>query len=116
MKQVICPAHDLEPGGMVAAQLGPLPIVVVRTFDGELYGLLDKCLHQGGRLSLGKLLKATTGDTTGDYREEDRCVVVKCPWHGFEYDVRTGCTTFDEGRRVRTVSVSEVDGQIVAEL
>lgn len=116
MKQVVCPSEDLKPGGMIAAQLGPIPVVVVRSFDGSLYGLLDKCLHQGGRLSRGKLLKATTGGTTGDYREEEGRVVVKCPWHGFEYDVKTGCTTFDEGRRIRTVTVREEAGEILAEL
>jgi nitrite reductase/ring-hydroxylating ferredoxin subunit len=115
MKQVICKAEELKPGDMRSARFGPMPIVVIRTSTGSLYGLLDKCLHQGGQLSRGKLLTATNGETSGDYREEDGRVIVKCPWHGYEYDVSTGCTLFDEERRIRVFKVREEDGQIVAE-
>jgi nitrite reductase/ring-hydroxylating ferredoxin subunit len=100
---------------MVGAKFGPMPIVVIRDNDGSLYGLLDKCLHQGGQLSRGKLLTATNGKTLGDYHEEPGRSIVKCPWHGFEYDVKTGCTMFDEQRRVRVFKVREEDGQIVVE-
>jgi nitrite reductase/ring-hydroxylating ferredoxin subunit len=42
--------------------------------------------------------------------------VIKCPWHGYEYDVRSGCALFDRRRRVRAVRVRERGGRIVAEL
>jgi nitrite reductase/ring-hydroxylating ferredoxin subunit len=115
MKQVICSADELKPGEMVSAQFGPMPIVVIRTAAGALHALLDKCLHQGGRLSRGRLLTATNGASIGDYHEEDGRIIVKCPWHGYEYDVQTGCTLFDEQRKVRVFKVHEEDGQIVAE-
>jgi len=115
VKQVICAAEELKPGEMRSARFGPMPIVVIRSDDGSLYGLLDKCLHQGGQLSRGKLLRAMNGATLGDYHEEDDRVIVKCPWHGYEYDIRTGCTLFDQERRVRTFNVREEDGQVVVE-
>lgn len=115
MKQVVCRTDELKPGQMISARLGPMPIVVIRTNDGLLYGLLDKCLHQGGPLSRGRVLTAISGETAGDYREEDGRVIVKCPWHGYEYDVRTGCTLFDESRRLRVFNVREADGEIVVE-
>jgi nitrite reductase/ring-hydroxylating ferredoxin subunit len=110
---VVCRAGELGPGEMVAARLGSLPIVVVRTRAGELHGLVDRCLHQGARLSRGRLLAATDGDAVGEYRmlEDD---VLKCPWHGYEYDVRSGCGLFDRRRRLRRVPVHEEDGLIVA--
>jgi nitrite reductase/ring-hydroxylating ferredoxin subunit len=116
VKQVICAAADLAPGQMVAGKLGPMPIVVVRTEDGQLYALLDKCLHMGGQLSKGRLLTAQGGERCGEYVEQTGRFVVKCPWHGYEYDVRTGATLFDERVRLRTFSVREEDGQIVAEI
>jgi nitrite reductase (NADH) small subunit len=115
MKQVICEAHELEAGEMRPAQLGPMPIVVVRTEQGELYGLLDKCLHMGGRLSQGRLLVAQSGDTCGHYEEEAGRFILKCPWHGYEYDLRDGATLFDSSLRLRTFTVREENGQIVAE-
>ncbi len=115
MKQVICAAADLAAGQMVSAKIGPMPIVVIRTETGELYGLLDKCLHMGGQLSKGRILTAQNGQACGEYVEETGRFVVKCPWHGYEYDVRTGATLFDEDLKLRTFSVREENGQIVAE-
>jgi nitrite reductase/ring-hydroxylating ferredoxin subunit len=114
-RTVVCPADDLAPGNMVAATLGPLPIVVVRTSTGGLQAFVDRCLHQGARLSAGRLLDATEGERVGEYRLVDGRDVLKCPWHGYEYDAETGCGLFDRRRRLRRVRVREEDGLIVAE-
>ncbi len=42
--------------------------------QGEIFALSDTCTHRGGPLSEGEL-EGTT---------------VTCPWHGAEFDVRTG--------------------------
>ncbi len=99
---VVCAADELAPGEMVPARLQDrTPIVVVRTHDGELHGLVDRCLHQGARLS-GGLLQAGTD------------AVLKCPWHGYEYDVRSGCALFDRRLRLQRIGVRVEDGLIVA--
>jgi nitrite reductase/ring-hydroxylating ferredoxin subunit len=110
---VVCAADALEPGGMAAARIGMLPVVVLRTFDGELHAFVDRCLHQGARLSGGRVLPHTEGDALGEYRMLDAREVVKCPWHGYEYDVRTGCAVFDRRRALGRLAVSVEDGQIV---
>ncbi|GIW96013.1 MAG: (2Fe-2S)-binding protein [Pirellulaceae bacterium] len=42
--------------------------------DGSIYALDGVCPHQGGPLGRGSL----------------RGCIVTCPWHGWQYDVRTG--------------------------
>jgi nitrite reductase/ring-hydroxylating ferredoxin subunit len=111
---VVCAAGELEPGAMAAARLGTMPIVVIRTSDGELHGLEDRCLHQGARLSRGRLLPAAEDDSVGRHRLEDAREVVKCPWHGNEYDVRTGCAVFDRRLALRRVRVVERNGLVLA--
>jgi nitrite reductase/ring-hydroxylating ferredoxin subunit len=98
---------------MVAGALGDLPIVVVRTRSGGLQAFVDRCLHQGARLSAGRLLAATEGERVGEYRLVDGRDVLKCPWHGYEYDAESGCALFDRRRRLRRVRVHEEDGLIV---
>ena len=49
-------------------------VVALFNVDGTLYALDGICPHQGGPLGKGKL--------TGS--------VVTCPWHGWQFDVRTG--------------------------
>lgn len=113
MRAEVCASDELEVGQIASAQLGPMPVVVVRAPDGSLHALLDKCLHQGGRLSRGVL----TGDSSnatdvGDYPYERFGEVVRCPWHGFEYDIRTGCLLAQKDRCLRTFTVTEEDGKI----
>ena len=49
-------------------------IVALFNVDGEFYALDEVCPHQGGPLGKGTL---------------SGCVVT-CPWHGWQFDVRSG--------------------------
>ena len=95
---VVCADAELAPGHMAAARIDLLPVMVARTGDGELHGYVDRCLHQAARLSGGTL--------AGD--------VLRCPWHGSEYDVRSGCALVDSRLRLETVRVEVEGGMIVA--
>ena len=117
MKQVLCGKAELKPGEIKKAQLGPIPVVVIRSRDGNLYALTAKCLHQGGPLEAGALYEhMTPGLGLGEYIPEEGCEVLKCPWHGYEYDIKTGCVVADPTRRLQQFSVREEGDDIVLEL
>lgn len=117
MKTVVCKADELGPGEFTSAQLGPIPVVVIRASDGNLSALAAKCLHQGGRLDKGRLYQRTVNASeVGSYVDDPTREVIKCPWHGYEYDVRDGRTVFDPSRCLQTFRVSEQEGEIVVEL
>lgn len=111
--QATLPAAELGRGQMLGLELGSLPVVVLRDADGELHAFVDKCVHHGARLSRGRLHSGIDGEEVGEYRPQERENVLKCPWHGYEYDARSGCALFDRRRRLRKVAVEEVDGRIV---
>lgn len=117
MKQTVCHKDELAPGQMKPAQLGPIQVVVVRAMDGSLHALAAKCLHQGGPLDRGKLYEHTvTTDDVGQYVMDADREILKCPWHGYEYDIRTGQTVFDETRCLQTFVTREEGDQVVVEL
>ena len=92
-------------------------MVVIRASDGTLHALVAKCLHQGGPLDTGKLYEhMTPGDELGEYVPKEGCEVLKCPWHGYEYDIRTGCVIADPSRRLQQIAVREEGDEIVVEL
>ncbi len=67
--------------------------------DGLFYAIDNTCRHQGGPLGEGSLSGAT----------------VTCPWHGWEYDVKTGVCQADPSVTVQTFSVKvEGDDILVA--
>lgn len=113
----VCSSSDLAPGGMVAAKVGPVPVVVVRTKSGSLHALVDRCLHQGGPLSKGVLTWASdTSRDVGEYHIDRDGQILKCPWHGYEYDVTDGCFTMDTKRRLQRFTTWESDGDVFVEL
>jgi nitrite reductase/ring-hydroxylating ferredoxin subunit len=72
--------------------------VVVFNVKGELFALLDRCPHQGGSLCRGKLVGLVEADGPGRYRYTRRGEIIRCPWHGWEFDLRTGKSQCDPRR------------------
>lgn len=64
---------DLEDGDLMAVEVDGEPVCLARV-DGAIYAFTDNCTHVGGPLNEGEL---------------DDCVLT-CPWHGAQFDVRTG--------------------------
>jgi nitrite reductase/ring-hydroxylating ferredoxin subunit len=116
MKQVVCRTNELGPGEITRGQVGPIPVVVIRSNDGTLHAMVAKCLHQGGPLDRGKLYEHMTPGELGEYIPKEGCEVLKCPWHGYEYDIRTGCVVADPSRRLQLIAVREEGDEIVIEL
>jgi nitrite reductase/ring-hydroxylating ferredoxin subunit len=116
MKQVVCRKDELGPGKIISGQVGPIPVVVIRASDGTLYAMVAKCLHQGGPLDKGKLYEHMTSEEVGEYIPDKAHEILKCPWHGFEYDIRTGCVVADPSRRLQQFTVREEGDEIVVEM
>ncbi len=58
--------------------------------NGEYFALLNRCPHEGAPLCLGKLTSLVESDEPGQYRISRQGEMLKCPWHGWEFDIRTG--------------------------
>jgi 3-phenylpropionate/trans-cinnamate dioxygenase ferredoxin subunit len=85
-------------------------IAVFHLEDG-FFAIKDSCPHQGAALSEGVVVGRLTADAPGCYRYDTEHKRVRCPWHGWEYDLRTGQSSFDPARnRVRSYRVSVEQG------
>jgi nitrite reductase/ring-hydroxylating ferredoxin subunit len=107
------PLDELPPGQIRHVAVDGLRLVVVHTADGEVHALRDTCPHRGAPLSLGFVQRLLDADEDGRYCLTDR-VVLRCPWHGYEFDVDTGLSIADPDHlRVRTYDVRVDDGMVV---
>jgi nitrite reductase (NADH) small subunit len=71
-------------------------IVALYNVEGRFYALDGVCPHQGGPLGRGTL----------------RGCVVTCPWHGWQFDVRTGQHLTNRSIRHFTFPVKVEGGQV----
>ena len=68
---------------------------------GEYYALLNRCPHAGAGLCHGTVIGFAESDAPGQYRLTRRGEFLRCPWHGWEFEIRTGQSWYDP-QRMRT--------------
>lgn len=120
-KYVVAPAAEISPGERKLVEVKGRRIVIFN-LKGEFFAVSDRCPHQGGPLSKGKLTGFVQSDEPGTYCYSRQGEVIRCPWHAWEYDIRTGKSWCDPRRiAVRNFAVSVeagaqlVEGPFVAE-
>ena len=116
MKYVVAAVGDIPPGGRKIVTVGGRSVGVFN-LDGTYYALLNRCPHQGGALCEGKLWGVLKSDRPGEFEYEHSREILTCPWHGWEFQVRTGQSWCAPDRlRVRRYDVSvEAGGALTAE-
>src|SRR5262249_25895198 len=105
-KYVVATVDEIPPGGRKIVDV-PGRSIGVFNLDGEYFALRNRCPHQGGPLCAGRLAGFVISDEPGVYRYSRPGEILRCPWHGWEFDVRTGQSWFDpKGVRGRSYEVA----------
>ena len=92
--KVLDQKSELAEGRVMTAIAGHNPICLTH-FEGKICALDNKCPHQGGPLGEGSIENG----------------LLRCPWHGWDYDPRTGkVPNYDDG--VAVFPVEERDDGI----
>lgn len=74
---------------------------------GRFYALRNSCPHQGAPLCLGSIGGTAAASAPGEYVWEREGEILRCPWHGWEFDITTGHSVFNpHGTRVRSYEVT----------
>ena len=113
-KFVVGTVDEIPPGGRKIVDLGGRSIGVFNV-GGEFFAVLNRCPHQGGPLCTGNTLGFLKSAGVGEFVYSRPGEVIRCPWHGWEYDLRTGQSWFDPQRvLVRRYDVSVESGEAIA--
>jgi 3-phenylpropionate/trans-cinnamate dioxygenase ferredoxin subunit len=114
-KHVVAAVNDIPPGGRKVVEVNGRAIVVFN-LGGEFFALNDRCPHKGGPLSQGRLSAVVESSQPGEYRTSRRGEIIRCPWHSWEYDIRTGQSWCDPERlRTRRYAVTVESGARLVE-
>jgi 3-phenylpropionate/trans-cinnamate dioxygenase ferredoxin subunit len=114
-KHVVAAARDLPPGSRKRITVAGRTIALFNV-GGEFFAILDRCPHQGGSLCGGKLIGLLESPEPGEYRYTRPNEILRCPWHGWEFDIRTGKSYCDPERtRTKTYDVAVAGGRQVVE-
>lgn len=111
--QVVGPTGDLPPGSVTHLPIGKFGVGLYNV-QGDYYAVTNYCPHRGGPLCRG----VVTGTIeAGSAFHEVRWVrdgeILRCPWHGWEFDIRTGRSLAYPDKAIRMYPVSVEDGLVV---
>jgi 3-phenylpropionate/trans-cinnamate dioxygenase ferredoxin subunit len=88
----------------------------VFNLKGEFFALRNSCPHQGGPLCSGRAIGFVYAATPGEYQYSRQGEILRCPWHGWEFDIRTGQSYCDpEKIKARAYPVEAKPGSAVVE-
>jgi 3-phenylpropionate/trans-cinnamate dioxygenase ferredoxin subunit len=104
-KHIVATVDEIPPGGRKIVDVAGRSIGVFHV-DGDFFAIRNSCPHQGGPLCAGQLTGFLMAETPGNYTYTRRGEILRCPWHGWEFDVKTGQSWWDPARtRVRSYEV-----------
>jgi nitrite reductase/ring-hydroxylating ferredoxin subunit len=89
--------------------------------DGRLYAYENTCSHQGGPVCQGLIIPAVREVLNEDsvstgYRFDETDMRIVCPWHGYEFSIKTGSHPAKAEIRLIPVPVEEDNGEIYVRL
>ena len=93
-RHVVARVGEIAPGTAKQVTVRGREIGVFHV-NGEYFALLNKCPHEGAPLCRGRLVGLIEGNEPGEYRMSRHGEMLKCPWHGWEFDIRTGQSWVD---------------------
>ncbi len=99
-------ASELPPGSRRIVEVAGRSIGVFNV-HGAYYALRNSCPHQAAPLCLGAVKGMAMPGKPGEYVWAREGEILRCPWHGWEFDITTGRSIFNPHRtRVRTYEVT----------
>ncbi|MEF8975267.1 MAG: Rieske (2Fe-2S) protein [Halapricum sp.] len=118
-RHIVCDEEEISDGDRFLVELEGKDIGVFK-LDGEYYAYVDWCIHQGGPCCEGEVSGSVdasfdpeTLEVTLEWSREGE--ILLCPWHGWEYDLRTGECRSRKGKLV-SYPVEVEDGAVVVDM
>lgn len=104
--------NDMPVGLPKFVTVGKREIGVV-TYQGSYYAVLNFCPHAGAPMCFGEIQQPVVSDGPGEpARRNMDSPVIRCPWHRWEFDLKTGQSLCPIREKIRTYPVEVREGVI----
>jgi nitrite reductase/ring-hydroxylating ferredoxin subunit len=107
---------DYADGGRKVVVCGEFEVGVFR-IGSDFYAWHNRCAHRAGPICQGRIMKRVLEPAADDktvrtqeYDEAESHIV--CPWHGYEFSIKTGYHQGSSRFRLRQAELSIRDGEI----
>lgn len=110
-EEAVCRLDELSEEGITPVRAFGHPAGAVRVGETP-HVFAARCPHMGGPLDRGQRDRLLAASAVGCPAVTDRWVV-RCPWHGWEFDVESGASVADPRTRILVYDARVVDDMVV---
>ncbi len=104
-RHVVATVGEIPAGGSKKVTVKGREIALFNV-AGDYFAFFDRCPHAGASLCAGKSVARVATSEPGHYRLEREHPMLRCPWHGWQFDIKTGQAWCDpETLKVRNYPV-----------
>lgn len=105
-RHVVAALAEIPPGSRKLVEAAGRPIVIFNV-NGELFAISSRCPHAGGALEHSRQVGLILSSAPGEYSYARKGEIIRCPWHGWEFDLRTGQSWCDPSKvKVKSYEVT----------
>ena len=113
-RHVVARADELAEGERRTVRVKGREIALFHTKAGY-FAILNRCPHEGAALCHGYLVGLPQSSGVGQFDLVRPGEILRCPWHGWEFDLRTGQSWCDPKHTfVKSYAVSVEPGEELA--
>jgi nitrite reductase (NADH) small subunit len=110
-KHHVGPVSDLDVGENLLVEINGVELAIYHTKNG-FFAMSNYCVHQGGPMCEGPVTGTVSQDSSGELTYDSDQEVVKCPWHGWEFDIESGEHLSRPQYNQPTYEVEQRDGEL----
>ncbi len=110
-KTLVCRADEVTTGKPKIVKLRSLSVGLFRIGD-DIHALLNVCPHKGAPLCEGPQCGTTAPVDGAEFIYHRDNEIVRCAWHGWEFDIRSGAHLVNPAIRARTFPVTVESGNV----
>jgi nitrite reductase (NADH) small subunit len=105
--------EDFRPDGLRMVEVEGRSVGIL-TVGGRLFAIRDRCPHRGAPMCQGTVSGTFVASDPHEYVYGMHDSVIRCPWHGWEFDLETGRSLLEPDRvGLRVYHVTVDDGDVV---
>lgn len=107
----LCRTSEIPAGQKRVFDVGRRRVICVN-FNGRFLAVQAVCPHRGADLAFGDVCGTMLESEPHSYVYGKHDQLIRCPWHGWQFDIETGRSVFDDRTRIATYPTEVMDGAV----
>ena len=100
----VAQAAEIPPGGRKLVRVGATELGLFNV-GGQIHAYRNACPHAGAPVCRGRVSGTSMPSKVYEYIYGLDGCILRCPWHGWEFDLRSGRHIADPKNRLKEVPV-----------